>query len=424
LVLCVLSAWPQLAEAEHWVSAWATAQEDYQSLENDQNIGERPFVMPLRDQTARMTLRVALGGHRVRVRLSNELGDESVVIGAASFAINPLGPRVEGRPLALTFGGRRFVSISGRTSVTSDPLSVSVAPGQEVSVSLYFPNTTPIFTSHSMGSLASRMFLAPGNFAFDTTGKRYTQSAAAWVFLSSVEVDSDVHAFGIALLGDSITDGQGVNVDNYERWGDVLEDRLIAVHIPASVVNLGIDGDRVLNPTEPTRQDELPYKFGASAITRVDRDVLEQQGLRYLVVFLGINDIGMHYPTVTATDIINGYRKIVERAHAAGLRVYGCTLTPAIGTLPVGTLWSFDSKEEAVRIAVNAELRKGGIFDYVVDFDALARDPDNPSRYRADLTEDHLHPNRTGAQILGQGIPLSLFVDGVRSPRHADNGLP
>jgi lysophospholipase L1-like esterase len=132
----------------------------------------------------------------------------------------------------------------------------------------------------------------------------------------------------------------------------------------------------------------------------------------------------MHRPTVTAKDIINGYRQIVQRAHAAGLRVYGCTLTPAIGTLPVGTLWWFDSKDEAVRTADKAQLRKGGIFDYVVDFDALARDPDNPSRYRADLTEDHLHPNRMGAQILGKGIPLYLFVDGVRSPRHADGRLP
>jgi lysophospholipase L1-like esterase len=412
LTLCALQilASSDVLGSEHWVAAWATAQEDHASLENDRRIGARPFMTELHDQTARMTMRLTLGGSRVRVHISNQFGDASLDVGTASLSVHRRAAAEP--PLALTFEGRDSTTVPAGTAVTSDPLAVAVGAGQEVSVSIYFPRTTPISTSHSIGSLANTMFLAKGNAVFDTSGLRYKATDPAWVFVSAIDVTPNEPAFGVALLGDSITDGQGVDVNRYERWGDILSNRLMHAGMHASVINLGIDGNRVLNPTEPVPQNQQPYKFGSAALVRLDRDVLKQSGVRYLIVLLGINDIGIHHPTVSANDILDGYRHIVASARAAGLRVYGCTLTPALGAPWFGTLWTFDSKDEATRRSVNTALRKGGIFDAVIDFDKVVRDPESPSRYGRELSDDHIHPNRAGARLLGNAIPLALF-DGL-----------
>ena len=147
---------------------------------------------------------------------------------------------------------------------------------------------------------------------------------------------------------------------------------------------------------------------------RFDRDVLATSGVRHLIVLIGINDIG--HPgtgtipvteTVTAQDLIAGYRQLIARAHAKGIPVYGATLTPFEGTIFPGY---YSPEKEAVRQAVNNWIRGSDEFDAVIDFDRAVRDPANPTRMLpAYDSGDHLHPNDLGMQAMANAIPLELF---------------
>ena len=123
---------------------------------------------------------------------------------------------------------------------------------------------------------------------------------------------------------------------------------------------------------------------------------------------LGINDIGREASvpaeTVQADDLIAAYQQIIERAHAHGIQVIGCTLTPYQGA------GYYRDHGEEVRSAVNNWIRTGGKFDGVVDFEAATRDPENPKKLKAAFDPgDHLHPNDAGYQAMADAIDLGLF---------------
>src|SRR5205814_7704338 len=106
--------------------------------------------------------------------------------------------------------------------------------------------------------------------------------------------------------------------------------------------------------------------LGDSALARFDRDVLAQPGVRYVIVLLGINDIGL--PTslapaseaVTVNDMVAGYRQLIARAHDAGLKIFGGTLTP------FENAGYYNAENEAKRLAVNHWIRSSGEWDAVI----------------------------------------------------------
>jgi lysophospholipase L1-like esterase len=213
-----------------------------------------------------------------------------------------------------------------------------------------------------------------------------------WYYLCGVDVDA-ASAAAVAVLGDSITDGRGSPTDGNGRWTDHLARRLLQGAGPASVgvLNHGLGGNRVLN-------DGL----GPNALARLDRDVLAQPGVRWLIVLEGINDLGTH--SATARDLIGAYEQIILRAHARGIRVYGATLMPCEGS-PY-----FTPGLEAARGEVNAWVRESGRFDAVIDFDAATRDSRRPSRLSAETDGgDHLHPGPEGYKIMAAAVALKLF---------------
>lgn len=204
----------------------------------------------------------------------------------------------------------------------------------------------------------------------------------------------------VVTLGDSLTEG----TEYTDRpWPEVLARRLRAQRANApTVVNAGIGGNRLLRGG-----------MGPSALERFDRDVLARPGVRWVIVLEGINDLGFpglvepSAPPVTAEQLIEGYRRLIARAHAAGLKIYGGTLLPFEGTTSPGY---FSAEKEAVRQAVNAWIRTSGSFDAVIDFDAALRDPRSPTRLLpAYDTGDHLHLSAAGHQAMGQTVELRLF---------------
>jgi lysophospholipase L1-like esterase len=200
-------------------------------------------------------------------------------------------------------------------------------------------------------------------------------------------------------FGDSITDGARSTNETNHSWPALLAARLAAnkqtAHI--GVANLGIGGNRVLRDGA-----------GASALARFDRDVLSQPGVKWVTLMEGINDIGREATVpaeaVTADEIIGAYKQFIGQAHAHGIKVIGCTLTPYEG--------AGYSREngEAMRVALNAWIRTSGAFDAVVDFEAATRDPANPKRLRADFDPgDHLHPNDAGYQAMADAFDLKIL---------------
>jgi lysophospholipase L1-like esterase len=228
-------------------------------------------------------------------------------------------------------------------------------------------------------------------------------SVAHWYFLSGAEVWSRPATAAVAIVGDSLTDGRGSTTNGNDRWPDQLFTRLRSIPDTSgvAVLNQGLGGNRVLN-------DGL----GPNVLARLDRDVLAQSGVKWLIVFEGVNDIGTADPTEAAqkqvaANLIAAYQQIITRAHALGIRVFGATITPFGGNA------GYDDPQglrEAARQTVNQWIRTSHKFDAVLDFDRAARDPANPRQILPSFDSgDHLHLNPAGYQALADAVPASPF---------------
>lgn len=373
---------------DRWAAIWAASPTEPQETRTFSN------------QSVRQVARLAMAGTEatLRVRLSNEIGDNAVFVGSASIALaGSDGSIIPLFNYRLRFGGEPSVTIWPFTPVLSDPVKIggrgALPPAGfwKVAVSVYFPQDTEVKTSHPFGPQTA--YITNGNTTADANlnNPEITQYR---YFLSRVEAITGRE--GIVALGDSITDGAGSTLDANRRWPDDLVNRLGQCLFcpPRKVVaNEGIGGNGVLNPG-----------FGPSALTRFDRDVLSTPGARYLIVLEGINDIGNNDPNTVGNELIAAYRQFIRRGHSSGLYVYGGTLTPIGGSL-------YDSPEhEGVRQAVNDWIRHSGEFDAAIDFDAAVRNPAAPTQFLSRYDSgDHLHPNDAGYQAMANAIDLRLF---------------
>jgi len=392
------------AYADNWIGTWtASAQPAWAS---DFPV---PLGLPsnLYHQTIRQVARASIGGGKVRVVLSNEYGKIPLKIGSAHIGLTTDGPGIEpGSDHALTFGGQASVTIPPGAPVISDPVDLAVAPLSEISVSLYFPESAPTDSMHWDGHQTA--FVAAG----DKTGEadlKPDSKQTQRVFLSEILVDAPAGARAVVLFGDSITDGDGSTVDGNDRWPDHLAKRLIdAGGTPVAVLNQGISGAKVLSD-----------RMGVNALARFERDVLGQPHADTVVLMMGINDIGwpgcglaLHDPEPTADEIIAGYRQLIARAHADGMRIIGATLTPfgdAFAGSPFDGYYTAD--KEKIRVAVNEFIRSSGEFDGVIDFDKVVVDPAKPGYIKAEFDKgDHLHPNAAGYAAMAAAIDLKLLA--------------
>lgn len=390
----------------HWVNTWTGMPQ----LTEPANLPPAPYTgekAVLVDTTLRQTVRVTAGGPRIRLRFSNAYGDTPLPLTAVTVAL-PRGGRAgvsavePGTLRRVTFAGRDSTTVPVGAQMVSDPLDFELRAGSELTVTAYTARgqASLALTSHPGSRTTS--YLAHGDHTRDQDLPGAT-AVDHWYLLSDVEVLAARRTEAVALVGDSLTDGRGSTSNGNDRWPDQFYDRLH--EDPATsdiaVLNQAAGGNRVLD-------DGL----GPNVLARLDRDVLSRSGVAWLILFEGVNDLGTADATpeaqhVVTEDLIAGYRQIVVRAHAQGIRVYGATLTPFGGS----TLYDDPAGErEAARQRVNAWIRTPGHFDAVLDFDRAVRDPEAPDRLRPALhAGDWLHLNPEGYGVLAAAVPARLF---------------
>ena len=403
--LVFLSAQASSATATEWVGTWGAA-----PLPTGPAFGPGGPPATFSNQTIRQVVRISAGGERVRIRFSNEYGAKPLVIGAARVSLvdaHGNGSAEAGKPVL--FGGKPGTTLPAGAPFLSDPIELPVKGLSSLAISVFFPEDTGGCTCHAAGMQTAQI-----SDAGDFTSKAFTpkQTMQARAFISGVEVESKTPVKTIVVLGDSISDGVGSTVDSNHRWPDLLAERLAARDARSAwgVVNMGISGNRVLGDGA-----------GVSALARFDRDVLSVPGVAYVVVFEGVNDLGISYGKfegpmaerfkalvgpnkATADGIIAAYRQIIARAHAKGVKVVGATIAPYEGAM------YYSAEGESVRQSINQWIRTGGAFDAVLDFDAAFRDPAKPTQIEAALhAGDHLHGSDVGYEKVAKSIDLAIF---------------
>jgi lysophospholipase L1-like esterase len=388
------------SNAQSWVASWGTSEQ----IPEPQNA---MAIDDLRDATVHQIFHLSAGGPSLRVHLSNAFGTEALHFTSVHIA-RPVSPSSSAIDPAtdqpLTFSGMNGVTIPPGADFLSDAVDYPVAALSDLAVSFHLDAPPSTQTGHR-GSRATSYFVH-GDFvaAANLVDAKHVDH---WYQVSAIDVLASTGAASIVALGDSITDGHGATTNGNDRWTDVLAQRLQASPATKNIAisNQGIGGNHLLT-------DGL----GPNALARFDRDVLAPAGVRWVIVFEGVNDLGglarngevtpaQHAALVAR--VLSAYQQIVLRTHAHGLRVFGATITPYTGS----TYYHPGPLSEADRQAVNAWIRAAGHFDAVIDFDSVVHDPQHPEQLLPAFDcGDHLHPSPAGYRAMGEAIQLNIFA--------------
>ena len=406
LLLMLSSVAAQATGGKDWVAAWATSH------------NARLTTHDMSGRTVRMLLMPSVSGTHVRVKVENTMGQTPVVFSAAfiGIAVGDSADIQAGSNRKLSFDGLPGLTLAAGQGATSDAIPFSVRAFEKLSLSLDVVSAIDI-SVHVVGLRTN--YSALGARAADSTADGFqplpeiaTLNSGQWPFywVAALDVKSEQTAGSIVLLGDSITDGRCstrdaalvVQPNLYQRWGDVLARRIQAGPLQhrKAIANEGIAGNRILNRGN-----------GPSALERVHRDVLAREGATHVVLFEGTNDIAGGF---TALQIQEGGKLLIEKVHAAGMKIIGVTVIPRGRPAPE-TGWT--AANEAQRLLLNHWIRRVARFDGVIDFDELmAGGPQVPllgggfaPQIPAAWNCDNTHPNAAGYQAMGDFVDLKLF---------------
>lgn len=388
LFACLLTAGIALAKG-HWVGTWGTAP---QLVERHNN----PPAPGLTNNSLRQIVQVSIGGKKVRLKLTNEFSKEPTEIKAIELSIAKSSGSSseinEASTVSLTFDGKQSVTIPAGGMIVSDAVKFPIGNRENVAITIHYGQTSPSVSGHPGSRTTS--YLKEGNTT-DFTGAIRTDH---WYNIQTLEVEASKKAGAVAILGNSITDGRGSTTNEQNRWADVLSRRLLANKATKNVgvLNMGIGGNCVLRGgLGPTGKD------------RYHRDLFGQEGVKWIILFEAVNDLGGARNGVqTAERIIDVYKEIIDEAHQKGIRVYGATITPFKGN----NYYSAD--HEKGRSTLNEWIRTTELLDGVIDFDQAVRNPQDPEAMQKEFLfeNDWLHFNAKGYETMGSSIDLNLFT--------------
>ncbi|MBQ8867586.1 MAG: SGNH/GDSL hydrolase family protein [Bacteroidaceae bacterium] len=378
------------AEPTQWVGTWGTAR---QLVEPHNN----PPAPGLGGNSIRQIVQVSIGGEEVRLRLTNEFSTDSTEIQAIELShATTSGSSYEvdeATTVSLTFDGQPGITMAPGGTATSDAVKFPMGPRQNVAITIHYGQASSTSVTGHPGSRTTS-YLAEGN----TTDFTQAVRTDHWYTILGLDVKAGPDAGAIAILGNSITDGRGSTTNQQNRWPDVLSRRLLANEATqnVAVLNMGIGGNCMLGSG-----------LGPAGKDRYTHDLLEQPGVKWIILFEAVNDLGWARDAMwSANAIIDLYTKIINEAHAKGIRVLGGTITPFKNN------GYYTEDHEAGRQHLNQWMRTTPLLDGVIEMEHAVRDPQDTLSMHPDFLfeNDYLHPNAKGYEAMGNIVDLSLFT--------------
>ncbi|WP_297098588.1 SGNH/GDSL hydrolase family protein [uncultured Draconibacterium sp.] len=374
-----------------WVGTWSTAPQ----LVEPHNMPPEPG---LTNNTLRQVVCVSIGGDKLRLKFSNEFSKSPVTMKAVQVAVSEGASAIDKATVKeLKFNGKSDVTMQPGEAIVSDPFTFDLEPRMEVAITIAFGETSPDVTGHPGSRTTS--YIVAGNDVSENTDFADAVKTDHWYVINGIDVEAPQSAAAVAIIGNSITDGRGSGTNKQNRWPDILAQRLLKNEATQNVgvLNMGIGGNAVLRGG-----------LGPTALNRFERDILNQNGVRWLIIMEGVNDLGgtrsKEAAEQVAQGLIDAYGKMIDEAHAQGIKVYGGTITPIMKS------FYYKDYREVARNTVNEWIRTSGRFDAVIDFDKAIRNPEDIYSILPEAQSgDYLHPNENGYVMMGEAIDLSLF---------------
>jgi lysophospholipase L1-like esterase len=416
-IALVFSTASRVAAAPNFVTVWAASVQGPYPVGNPTAQPDLHFAFPdaatgASDQSFRLIVRPDLWGEQARIRLSNAFGTRPVTFDAVHVGLQQSGSAVlPGTNTPVTFAAKTAITIAPGASAVSDAVTLpfvkdpadQMLTGRRLAVSFHVAGDSGPVTWHAK-ALTTSYISPPNSGAVADAGEQaFPYSSTSWYFLDAVDMSTSTGSTAIVAFGDSITDGTASTINGDDRWPDVFARHLHALYGDRyAVVNTGIGGGMVIGPTDYAIR---PFSGGPAATQRLDRDVISLSGVKAVIWLEGINDFGN--AGASSDDVANGVREVVQRLRSGipGVRVFMATLTSALNsTLGAYGTASVDQKRQDY----NQFIRAAGIFDGVVDFDAVTVDP-RTGELKAEFQPnsstggpgDKLHPNRAGYMAMG-----------------------
>ena len=381
MVFCALSTY---AFAQNWVGTWATApQTVVRSF--------MPYNNCMTNRSVRQVVKVSIGGDVIRLKLSNIYSMQPVEIRSIYIAHAKDSFSIDAKSAQyFKFGNSYKTVIPAGKQIVSDALKFNLRNLERVAITINYTSAPEVPTVH-MGSRTTSYIMKGVTNAHSNFEKAFRENH--WYNISGIDVYTmSNNMSAIAIMGNSITDGKCSTDNAQNRWPDVMSEMLQLKHkiTNQGVLNLGIGNNRVT----------VPGGFGALAKERFDRDILMQSGVKKVIIFEGINDIGAaksgNSETV-ARQIIESIQGMVRKAKARKMKVYLGTITPFRGA------GYYSHFHEAARLYVNDWIRsQAKNVDGILDFAKLLQDPNDDRRMKREYaSNDWLHPNPTGYKAMG-----------------------
>ena len=426
LIAALLSLLATPAMAQHWATVWSGSDQGPYPVGNASAQPDLSFAFPHPDtgsheQSFRLVIKPDLWARQMRFRFSNSFGTKPVTFDTVYAGLQMSGAAVApGTNRSVSFGGKKSVTVAPGAQVWSDAVALPFVrdpaelAGRKLAVTFHIPGDSGPMTWHAKAMTTSYVTApdagAVGELEDDSA---YPNTTTSWYFLDAADAAAPLDTRVVVCLGDSITDGTASTLNGDDRWTDVLSRRLHAVDATrVAVVNAGIGGNQVAGPADYS--PAKPFAGGPSAAARLDRDVLGLSGVTDVVIFEGINDLGA--ANASADTVANAQRDLVGRVRAKikGVKVLGATLTTSRGSSNPG-YGTADTDNR--RHALNDFIRKPGLFDGLIDFDAATVDPQT-GELRPDFVPpstfggagDKLHPNHAGYLAMGNAVELRLLA--------------
>ena len=381
MMFCALSTY---SLAQNWVGTWATAPQTVVK-------SFMPYNNCMTNRSVRQVVKVSIGGDVIRLKLSNIYSMQPVEIRSIYIAHAKDSSDIDAKTAQyFKFGNSYKTVIPAGKQIVSDALKFNLRNLERVAITINYTSAPEIPTVH-MGSRTTSYIMKGVTNAHTNFAKAFRENH--WYNISGIDVYTmSNNMSAIAIIGNSITDGKCSTDNAQNRWPDVMSEMLQLKHkiTNQGVLNLGIGNNRVT----------VPGGFGALAKERFERDILMQSGVKKVVIFEGVNDIGAARSgssETVARQIIESIQGMVKKAKARKMKVYLGTITPFKGA---GYYTHF---HEAARLYVNDWIRsQARNVDGILDFAKLLQDPNDDRRMKREYaSSDWLHPNPTGYKAMG-----------------------